>query len=782
VSNEDVIFLEGRCLSYGKGLAYHPIIDILKSNFDIKESDDDFEIRDKITKGLKFIRVDEAAALPYLLELLSVKDSGIDQIITSPEERKQRILASLKNIVIKGAEIRPIIMAIEDLHWIDQSSEECIREVMDNISGARIFLIFTYRPEFVHTWGGRSYHNQINLNRLSNRESLEIVYHLMATRKVDSKLEDLILQKTEGVPLFIEEFIRSLLHLKLIIQKNGTYWLKEGVQDVSIPSTIHDIIMARVDSLPEKAKNVLQTGAAIEREFSYHLLKVVSDFSENKLLSGLSVLKNSELLYERGIFPDSTYVFKHSVTREVVYDSILSSRKKQLHEAIGSGIEMLYQANLPEYFGVLTEHFVTGDNYVKGADYAKKAGKKAQKAASYDDAINYSHKCVSCLDKLPVTPEVEKKLVDARVTLGLYYNQMGHPNEAKEAVDPITQLALDCDYKRRISQIYTIIGTYNFAVQENYPDAIQYLENALQIAEGQNDFVSLWVANHWLGHAFSGNCQFEKALKHLENALNINLAVNIVWGISIMKSCISVNVYGYQGKIDLQYQTSSEGLELAEKSGDALSRTEAYVSHGFSLRNKGYIDEADAFLLKGYELSERINYMAMHAMANFGLSQIYFEKKDYRRCQHYMNKSMSVLKAIRGWPSWIKLYQLAIARAKVVNDEKDFDIKSLHKDVSENRMKLLEGWMAKLMGEITMYLENDSLSESENWILKAIEADQQNGMRWHLARDYALFAELFKRKGDHVKASENLGTAIEIMKDCGADGWVEKYEKELSAL
>jgi class 3 adenylate cyclase/tetratricopeptide (TPR) repeat protein len=782
VSNEDITFLEGRCLSYSKGLAYHPIIDILKSNFDIRENDDDFRTREKIINGLKFIKVDEEAALPYLLELLSVKDSGIDQIITSPEERKERILATLKNIVIKGAEIRPLIMAIEDLHWIDQSSEACIKEVMDNISGARIFFIFTYRPEFVHTWGVRSYHQQINLNRLSNREGLEIVYHLMATRKVDARLEDLILQKTEGVPLFIEELIRSLLHLKLIYTKNGTYCLKETVQDVHIPSTIQDIIMARVDSLPEQAKYVLQAGAAIEREFSYHLLKAVIDLSENELQSCLSAMKNSELIYERGIFPDSTYVFKHSVTREVIYDSILSSRKKQLHEAIGSAIEMLYQSNLAEYFGVLTEHFVSSGNYEKGADYAKKAGKKAQKAASYGDAIEYSQKSVSCLDKLPVTSEVEKKLVDARVTLGLYYNQMSQHPKAKEAVNPIIQLALDRNFQRRISQIYTIIGTYDFAVLSDYTRAVEYLKNALKIAEEQNDFVSLWVANHWLGHAYSENCEFDKALKHLENSLNINLAVNIVWGISIMKSCIAHNVYGLKGDIDLQFQTSSEGLELAEKSGDALSRTEAYVSHGYAQYFKGHIDEAEAFLKKGCATSERINYIAMNCMANFGLNEIYFEKKDYRRCQERINKAILALKALEGWPEWIKFDQLAIIRAKVLNNEKDFDLKSLDENLCENKMKTLEGWTANLMGEIYMHLEAKSFSESEHWILKAIEADNRNGMRWHLARDYALYAQLLKRKGDHENARENLGKAVDIMKKCGADGWVEKYEKEQSAL
>jgi tetratricopeptide (TPR) repeat protein len=732
--------------------------------------------------GLKIINVDEETALPYLLELLSVKDSGIDHIVTSPEERKQRILAALKNIVIKGAETRPLIMAIEDLHWIDQSSEACIKEVIDNISGARIFFIFTYRPEFVHTWGARSYHNQINLNRLSNRESLEILYHLMATRKVDSKLEDLILQKTEGVPLFIEEFIRSLLHLKLIYTKNGTLCLKQSVQDFNIPSTIQDIIMARVDSLPEKAKNVLQAGAVIEREFSYPLLKAVIDLPESELQSCLSALKNSELIYERGIFPDSTYVFKHSVTREVIYDSILSSRKKRLHEAIGSAIEMLYPSNLVEYFGVLTEHFVAGGNYEKGADYAKKAGKKAQKAASYADAIEYSQESVSCLDKLPQTPEVEKKLVDARVTLGLYYNQMSHHPKAKEAVDPIIQLALDRNFKRRISQIYTIIGTYNFAVLLDYSRAVEYLKKALKIAEEQNDFVSLWVANHWLGHAYSENCEFDKALKHLENSLNINLAVNIIWGISIVKSCIAQNVYGYQGKIDLQFQSSSEGLELAEKSGDALSRAEAYVSHGYALYKKGHMDKAEAFLKKGCAFSERVNYVAMNCVGNMGLSEIYFEKKDYRRCQECLNKSISALKALEGWPEWVKFDQLAIIRAKVLNDEKDYDLKSLDENLCENKMKLLGGWTANLMGEVYMHLEAKSFSESEHWILKAIEADNRNGMRWHLARDYALYARLFKRNGDNENARENFGKAVNIMKKCGADGWVKKFEMELSAL
>jgi len=295
VENEDVTFLEGKCLSYSHGVAYHPIIDLFKSNFDIWENDTDDHIREKVKGGLRQLDVDEASILPYLLELLSVKDSGFDQIPLSPEGKQDRMIETMIRIPLRGSEIQPLIMAIEDLHWMDKTSEGVLKYILESISGARILLIFTYRPEFVHTWGRRSYHNQINLNRLSNRESLAMVKYLLDTRDIESDLEDLILEKTEGIPFFIEEFIKSLKDLKVIERKEDRYHLIRDIRDLAIPSTIQDVIMARVDSLPEGAKEVLQTGSVIEREFSYELIRRVKGPPERELLSQLSNLKDSEL-------------------------------------------------------------------------------------------------------------------------------------------------------------------------------------------------------------------------------------------------------------------------------------------------------------------------------------------------------------------------------------------------------------------------------------------------------------------------------------------------------
>ena len=409
ISNEQVTFLEGKCLSYSRGTAYHPVIDLLKGQFNIQEYDGDPEVRDKVKQGLTLLQIDETTSLPYFLELLSVKDSGIDEIPLSPEGKRDQTIQALIRIVIKGAEIQPLILAVEDLHWIDRSSEDVLKELLEHIAGARVMLIFTYRTEYVHTWGARSFHSQVTLNRLSNREALAMVSHLLATESVAENLQDLILEKTEGIPFFLEEFLKSLKDLRIIQRQDTVYALTKDPRDVTIPSTIQDVIMARVDALPEGAKEVLQTGSVIEREFPHELIQKVTKIPEQDLLTRLSALKEAELLYERGVYPDSTYIFKHALTREVVYDSILTRRRKEFHAAVAEAMEQTYQPNLAEHLGTLCDHFIAGENYGKGEIYAKLAVRKAQKGGSIPEAIDQAKKRVICLEKLPLTDEGQKE-------------------------------------------------------------------------------------------------------------------------------------------------------------------------------------------------------------------------------------------------------------------------------------------------------------------------------------------------------------------------------------
>lgn len=278
----------------------------------------------------------------------------------SPESRKHTISEALKHLVKRGSQIRPLILVFEDLHWIDRSSEEVLKSLRDDISGERVLLIFTYRPEFANSWGRKIYHSQINLNRLSNRQSLAMAANILITDNIASDLLEIILEKTEGVPFFIEEFVRSLKDLNIIGQKNGKYQLEKDVRTVEIPSSIQEVIMARVDSLPAGAKEVLQVSSVIEREFSYQLIKNAIRLSENKLVAHLSTLRDSGLLYERGQYPETSYIFNHALTRDVVYDSILSKKRQALHAGIAHSIENICKENIAEYFAELSEHFIAG--------------------------------------------------------------------------------------------------------------------------------------------------------------------------------------------------------------------------------------------------------------------------------------------------------------------------------------------------------------------------------------------------------------------------------------
>jgi predicted ATPase/class 3 adenylate cyclase len=782
VANEDVLFLEGKCLSYSRGVAYHLHIDSLKASFDIREGDGDSEIRGKVRRGLKTLGVDEASTLPYLLELLSVKESGIDEIRLSPEAKKDRIMEALKRIVLKGSEIRPLILAYEDLHWMDKSSEDVLKYHLESIAGARVLMIFNYRPEFVHTWGAKSFHSQITLNRLSNRETLMMASHLLGAEEIDSDLEELVLEKAEGVPLFIEEFIKSLIDMKIIERKGNRYQLAKDFQEVAIPSTIQDVIMARVDSLPDRAKEVLQTGSAIEREFGYELIKCVTGLPEQELLSRLSILKDSELFYERGIYPQSAYVFRHALTQDVVYASILAKVKKRLHEKIGDAIENLYKENLDAQYGVLTEHYILGEDYEKGAKYSKLACRKAQKAASFKEAIQYAQKEVFCLERLPTTQSVQQQIIDARTRLAGYHLSLTHHVEAMEAVAPIADLAVELNCTRRLPMIYTAMGTYRDWVEEDYSEGFRYLNEALKISEEVKDKVSLWYANFFLGMNLSWNCEFEKGLKYLKRSLDLGMLANNPITVSLAKCGMTCFNYLFNGKLNLAYQMSKESLIVAEETGDIYIKGIACTSFGMACHAKGLFHEAESSLLQAVSFCEKAAQLGWGGWASGALGDLYSDMKAYEKAQFYYERGISSLEPTRIYASSVNLWKISSARTKVLNNNQDIDLSKVLDCYNDINVKFVEGWAARHLGEILLIIDDQNPCKSEDWVNKAIEADKRNDTRWSLGRDYAFYAEFFKRKGDLLKAKENLVTAIDIFKDCGADGWVKKYEEEMGKL
>jgi class 3 adenylate cyclase/tetratricopeptide (TPR) repeat protein len=782
VANEDITFLEGKCLSYNRGMVYHPVIDILKANFNIREGDRGSEIREKVNRGLKLLGADEELTLPYLLELLSVQDSGVDKLPISPEEKRFRIIESLKRIVIKGSEIRPLIMAFEDLHWVDESSEQVLKHVLESIQGARIFLIFTFRPVYAHGWISKSYHSQLTLNRLSERETCMMASHLLGAKSLDKDLEELILEKTEGVPFFIEEFIMSFKDLKVIERKDDQYCLVKDIRHIAVPSTIQDVIMARVDSLPQEAKDVLQIGSVIEREFEWELIRRGLGIPEDELLSLLSVLKDVDLLYERGLHPESTYVFRHALIRDVIYESILTHNRKKLHEKIGNVIESLYKENMVEYYGILAEHYIASENYMKGAEFSKLEATRSERAGAINDAIDYTRKRVASLERLPRTDDVQEQIIDARTALGKYLLNILKYKEAKLAIDPIIDLAVQGDYKKRLPEILTINGTYEMNIKEDAAKAFVYLEKAVNISRELKDYASLSFSSYRLGLTRALNCEFEKAIQQFKSALNIMTAINNSWGICASNSYLCLWGYVHCGRLDQADQSSDAAIQIAEESGDIHAKAMAYTSRGSYLYFKGLLDESTEHFLKAINFCEKVDYDIINAIARAWLGELCYEIGEYQNSKDHHTRAVWLLKKHGVYSSWIDHEKHGVAKAQVMMNENDVDLNSVFGYVSNNKVKFFEGWKQRYMGEILFNIDKFHLSDAENWIKKAIATRRRDGMILYLARDYVLLADLFKHKCEKHEAKENLGKAIDIFKKCGADGWVKKCEKELAEL
>jgi class 3 adenylate cyclase/tetratricopeptide (TPR) repeat protein len=777
-SNQDLTFLESKCLTYGKALAYHPLSDLLKGNFGIGDTDTEEKIRNKVRRTLESLKTDVPRIIPYLLELLGVTDSEIDRTSLSPEGRKERTFEAIKQIIVNGARIRPLVIAIEDLHWADQSTEEALASIIDVVPGARVLIIFTYRPHYMHTWATRSYHNQINLNRLSNAECTAMLPHLLGTDDVDPDLGKLVADKTDGIPFFVEEFVKSLQDMQILDRRNGKIYYLEDLGVLKIPSTIHDVIMSRVDRLSQHAKDILQAGSAIEREFPLDLIRAVTGFSEDDLLRSLKALKEAELLYERGIYPRSSYIFRHALTREVVYESLLAKRRRQLHQRIGTAMEEIYTDHLLEHCEMLSEHFLQSEDFVKSADYARMAGKKAEKVASLTDAIFHVKKRIHCLEKLPGSVRGDKSLIDARTALGLYLNQLNHWAEAVEAVEPIARMARAGGYRKRLGQILNVMGCYYGFVEEDLSRALPAIEEALGIAAEQKDFVTLAVGNMWLGVFQAENCEFDKAEISLQRAVKVNTAANSLWGIASMKAQLAFFAYYWGGRITDLWDLASEALDLAEKSGDPVSRGMAHTTYGAACFAKGSFEKAIEHAREGSNLHDKIGMYGWATIGHQSLGDIYLNSGQYEDSAKCYRRAMQIYEAGRLGNSSGKNYcRLMETVCDAMLGSKSVLLDPLRSTVESNKLPLIQTWCYRGLGQLCMNLDATHYSEAEYWTNKAISSDEKNGARFDLGLDYLLDADLQRRLGKAEKERDAIGKAYEVMKGCGADGWAERIEE-----
>jgi class 3 adenylate cyclase/tetratricopeptide (TPR) repeat protein len=485
LSQGEYSYLEGECLHYGEAIAYMPILYILRSYFGIEEGEAELLSRNKLKQKISQLDERLTGILPPLQDVLSLKVQDETYIKLDPQRKKERTFEAIRSLLFRESQDKLLILAVEDLHWIDKTTEEFLNHFIARLGGAHFILILLYRPEYTHSWGSKTYYNQIRVDELPLETSAEMVQAILEEGKATPELMDLILDRATGNPLFMEEFTRTLLERGYIDRENGHYVLTVKPSDIQVPETVQGIIAARMDRLEKVLKETMQVASVIGREFQRSILQNVTKLRE-KLEECLCELQALEFIYERSMFPEAEYVFKHALTQEVAYNSLLLKRRKEIHEMIAQAIESLYPYRLEEFLEVLAHHYSMSWNLQKAYHYLKLSGDKASRNYTLWEAIRYYKEALNVLEKLPHTEENKREGIKVRFLMEFPETCLGFPGDYLEILQEGERLSRELGDEKSLANFRRIMICWH-GTKGRYIEAIRIGEAAFKQAEEEQD-------------------------------------------------------------------------------------------------------------------------------------------------------------------------------------------------------------------------------------------------------------------------------------------------------
>ncbi|OEU63828.1 MAG: guanylate cyclase, partial [Desulfobacterales bacterium PC51MH44] len=503
-----VTYLEGRCLHYGGAMIYMPILEILKIYFDIKEEDRKFIINKKIKEKVAALDDKLAGVIPAIQDLLSLEVEDAAYLALEPKQKRELIFESLRDLFIRESQNKPLVLAIEDLHWIDKTSEEFLAYLVGWLANTRMLIILLYRPEYIHQLGSKSYYTKIGLDQLGPASSSELVQVILEEGEVAPELKQLILNRAAGNPLFMEEFTHSLLENGTIQKKNRQYLLSKKASDIQIPDTIQAIIAARMDRLEDNLKRTMQVASVIGREFAFSILQTITGMRD-EIKSCLLNLQGLEFIYEKSLFPELEYIFKHALTQEVVYNSLLVARRKEIHQKIGDAVEQLYADKIEEFYEILGYHYFKSDNLKKAYHYFKLAGQKAIEKYSHWEAFSSFKSAIDALNLLPDDIETKKSQVEIRLLLNVPMIQLFYPEDSIQILEQGAKLAKELGDERSLTSFHTLIGKY-YSVSGKPLKGRDYQEKCFQRALETKDLDLMAPVADDLALSYWGTGEFYK--------------------------------------------------------------------------------------------------------------------------------------------------------------------------------------------------------------------------------------------------------------------------------
>jgi class 3 adenylate cyclase/tetratricopeptide (TPR) repeat protein len=511
------LVLESASASYGKATPYLPVIDLLKRYCHIEERDDSRTVRAKVTGHVLTLDATHQDTVPALLALLDVLPDDDPFLRLDPPQRRQRTLDALKRVLLRESQVQPLLLVFEDLHWIDTETQALLDRLVDSLPTACLLLLVNYRPEYQHGWASKTYYAQLRLDPLPPASAEELLATLLGHDPSVQPLTQLLIARTEGNPFFLEESMRTLVEAGVLVGTPGAYSLAQALPTIQVPATVQAVLAARIDRLPADAKHLLQTAAVIGHEVPLALLQAIADFTEEALHCSLAQLHGAEFLYETRLFPEGEYTFKHALTHEVAYGSLLQERRRSLHARIVEAMEALFIDRQAEQVDRLAHHALRGEVWEKAVVYGRQAGAKAMTHSAYQEAVRSFEQALEALHWLPAHPNTQAQAIDLRLDLRSALFPLGEIERMFVYLQEAEVLAEALGDQPRLGWVSAYLLTHFMQACE--PDhALTSGQRALAIAADLGDVALTVTVQNYLGHVYHSLGDYRRAIEcHQKN-------------------------------------------------------------------------------------------------------------------------------------------------------------------------------------------------------------------------------------------------------------------------
>jgi class 3 adenylate cyclase len=417
--------LESSSVSYGKATAYLPVCDLLKAYCHIEDRDDLRTVRAKVTGQILTLDDTLQDTVPAVLALFEALPADSPFLSLDPLQRRRRTLEALKRVLLRESQGQPLLLVFEDLHWIDSETQAVLDSLVESLPTARVLLLVNYRPEYQHSWGSKTYYTQLRLDPLPEASADTLLQALLGNDPGLVPLTQLLIARTQGNPFFLEESVRTLVETGVLVGERGAYHLAQPLDTLQVPATVQALLTARIDRLPPEDKRLLQTAAVIGTEVPWPLLHAIADTAEEELYRSLAQLQAAEFLYETSLFPERAYTFKHALTHEVAYGSLLHERRRVLHARIAEALEALARDRLDDQVERLAQHALRGEVWEKALAYGHQAGDKARTRSAYREAVVCYEQALIALEHVPASRASTEQAIDLRLGLHSALNALG---------------------------------------------------------------------------------------------------------------------------------------------------------------------------------------------------------------------------------------------------------------------------------------------------------------------------------------------------------------------